>query len=214
MTRFTTPIGEIAILHLGHASLLIQWEGKNIFIDPYSEVADYSLQPKADLILLTHHHYDHLDNKALVHIDSERTVYITSVEAAKSIHGANALKQGDTFNYEGIEIKAVYAYNIENRRDDGLPFHPRGEGNGYIMDFGGYIIYIAGDTEIIPEMRELGKIDLAFLPKNLPYTMSDEMFIKAVNLIKPAKVFPYHFFELDKESLMSKMPEGVVMITQ
>lgn len=214
MTRFTTPIGEIAILHLGHASLLIQWEGKNIFIDPYSEVADYSLQPKADLILLTHHHYDHLDNKALVHIDSERTVYITSVEAAKSIHGANALKQGDTFNYEGIEIKAVYAYNIENRRDDGLPFHPRGEGNGYIIDFGGYIIYIAGDTEIIPEMRELGKIDLAFLPKNLPYTMSDEMFIKAVNLIKPAKVFPYHFFELDKESLMSKMPEGVVMITQ
>ncbi|OJV22822.1 MAG: hypothetical protein BGO30_00400 [Bacteroidetes bacterium 41-46] len=214
MTRFTTPIGEIAILHLGHASLLIQWEGKNIFIDPYSEVADYSLQPKADLILLTHHHYDHLDNKALVHIDSERTVYITSVEAAKSIHGANALKQGDSFNYEGIEIKAVYAYNIENRRDDGLPFHPRGEGNGYIMDFGGYIIYIAGDTEIIPEMRELGKIDLAFLPKNLPYTMSDEMFIKAVNLIKPAKVFPYHFFELDKESLMSKMPEGVVMITQ
>lgn len=214
MTRFTTPIGEIAILHLGHASLLIQWEGKNIFIDPYSEVADYSLQPKADLILLTHHHYDHLDNKALVHIDSERTVYITSVEAAKSIHGANALKQGDTFNYDGIEIKAVYAYNIENRRDDGLPFHPRGEGNGYIMDFGGYIIYIAGDTEIIPEMRELGKIDLAFLPKNLPYTMSDEMFIKAVNLIKPAKVFPYHFFELDKESLMSKMPEGVVMITQ
>lgn len=213
MTRFTTPIGEIAILHLGHASLLIQWEGKNIFIDPYSEVADYSLQPKADLILLTHHHYDHLDNKALVHIDSERTVYITSVEAAKSIHGANALKQGDSFNYEGIEIKAVYAYNIENRRDDGLPFHPRGEGNGYIMDFGGYIIYIAGDTEIIPEMRELGKIDLAFLPKNLPYTMSDEMFIKAVNLIKPAKVFPYHFFELDKESLMSKMPEGVVMIT-
>jgi L-ascorbate metabolism protein UlaG (beta-lactamase superfamily) len=214
MTRFTTPIGEIAIQHLGHASLLIQWEGKNIFVDPYSEVADYSLQPKADLILLTHHHYDHLDNKALVHIDSERTVYITSVEAAKSIHGANALKQGDSFNYEGIVINAVYAYNIENRRDDGLPFHPRGEGNGYIMDFGGYIIYIAGDTEIIPEMKELGKIDLAFLPKNLPYTMSDEMFIKAVNLIKPAKVFPYHFFELDKESLMSKMPEGVVMITQ
>lgn len=214
MTRFTTPLGEIAILHLGHASLLIQWAGKNIFVDPYSEVADYSLQPKADLILITHHHYDHLDNKALVHIDSERTVYITSEEAAKSIHRANALKQGESIGYEGIVIKAVYAYNIENKREDRLPFHPRGEGNGYLLNFGGYIIYIAGDTEIIPEMREIGRVDLAFLPKNLPYTMSDEMFIKAVELIRPESVFPYHFFQLDIDSLKLKMPVGIELITQ
>ena len=214
MTRFSTPLGEIAILHLGHASLLIQWEGKNIFVDPYSEVADYSRQPKADLILLTHHHYDHLDKKALIHIDSEKTVYITNIEAAKSIHGANALKQGEEFNYECIKIKAVYAYNIENRREDGEPFHPRGEGNGYVLNFSGYKVYIAGDTEIIPEMGELGRIDLAFLPKNLPYTMSDDMFIKAVELIRPAKVFPYHFFEMDKDALKARIPVGVEMITQ
>jgi L-ascorbate metabolism protein UlaG (beta-lactamase superfamily) len=214
MTRFTTPLGEIAIQHLGHASLLIKWEENNIFVDPYSEVADYSLQPKADLILLTHHHYDHLDSKALVHIDSEKTVYVTNIEAAKSIHGANVLAQGEVFNYKGIRIKAVYAYNIENRRDDGHPFHPRGEGNGYILDFDGFKLYIAGDTEIIPEMREIGEIDLAFLPKNLPYTMSDDMFIKAVELIRPKMVFPYHFFELDAEKLRARMPNGVQLITQ
>ncbi|MDD2491254.1 MAG: MBL fold metallo-hydrolase [Bacteroidales bacterium] len=214
MTRFTTPLGEIAIQHLGHASLLIKWEENNIFVDPYSEVADYSLQPKADLILLTHHHYDHLDSKALVHIDSEKTVYVTNIEAAKSIHGANVLAQGEVFNYKGIRIKAVYAYNIENRRDDGHPFHPRGEGNGYILDFDGFKLYIAGDTEIIPEMKEIGEIDLAFLPKNLPYTMSDDMFIKAVELIRPKMVFPYHFFELDAEKLRARMPNGVQLITQ
>jgi L-ascorbate metabolism protein UlaG (beta-lactamase superfamily) len=159
-------------------------------------------------------HYDHLDKKALIHIDSEKTVYITNIEAAKSIHGANALKQGEEFNYECIKIKAVYAYNIENRREDGEPFHPRGEGNGYVLNFSGYKVYIAGDTEIIPEMGELGRIDLAFLPKNLPYTMSDDMFIKAVELIRPAKVFPYHFFEMDKDALKARIPVGVEMITQ
>lgn len=214
MTRFITPIGEIAILLLGHASLLIQWEGKNIFVDPYSKVANYALQPKADLVLITHHHSDHLDIKALGNINTENTVYITSIEVAKNINGANALTQGEEYFYEGIGIKAVYAYNIENKRDDGLPFHPRGEGNGYILNFGGYKVYIAGDTEIIPEMKELGHIDLAFLPKNLPYTMSDDMFIKAVEMIKPSKVFPYHFFELDADSLRPRMPQGVEMITQ
>jgi L-ascorbate metabolism protein UlaG (beta-lactamase superfamily) len=211
MKKFNTPLGEIDITLLGHASLLIKWQGKNIFVDPYSNVADFSLQPKANLILLTHHHYDHMDEEALKHIVTEETVFVTSLTCARSMKEANGLAQGESFKYGELNIKAVYAYNIQNKREDGLPFHPRGEGNGYILDFGGYRVYIAGDTEIIPEMKDLGEIDLAFMPKNLPYTMSDQMFIEAVKVVKPKNLFAYHYFEIDVEALKKSMPQGVTL---
>ncbi|MFA5849111.1 MAG: MBL fold metallo-hydrolase [Bacteroidales bacterium] len=214
MTKFITPIGEIAIIILGHASLLIQWEGRNIFVDPYSKVADYSVQPKADLILLTHHHSDHLDKEALKKITKENTLYVTSIIAQKEINGAKGLKQGEVYDYNGLKIEAVYAYNINQKRDNGQPFHPKGEGNGYILNFGGYRVYIAGDTELIPEMNELGNIDIAFLPKNLPYTMSDEMFIEAAKVIKPKILYPYHYSKLDEAAIKSKLPEGVTLYTK
>lgn len=214
MNRFKTPMGEIEITILGHASLLIKWAGKNIFVDPYSEVADYSLQPKANLVLLTHHHYDHLDNEALRHIISTDTVFVTNQGCKEYLPKANALVQGDKFNYHGVGIKAVYAYNIVNKNEDGKPFHPRGEGNGYILDFGGYRVYIAGDTEDIPEMRHLGEIDLAFMPKNLPYTMSDPMFVKAVEMVMPKRLFAYHYFELDVPKLKSMLPQGVELMNK
>lgn len=214
MAKFITPLGQIAIIILGHASILIQWEGRNIFVDPYSKVANYALQPHANLVLITHHHGDHLDKAALGHITDSNTIYVTSLIASKSIKGANALKIGEEYNYEGIKIKAVYAYNIIQKRDDGQPFHPRGEGNGYILDFGGFRVYIAGDTELIPEMKELGNIDVAFLPKNLPYTMSDEMFIEAVKTIKPKNLFPYHYSELNTGLIKSKLPKGINFYTE
>jgi L-ascorbate metabolism protein UlaG (beta-lactamase superfamily) len=209
MGKFITPLGEITIIVLGHSGLLIQWEGKNIFVDPYSKVADYSVQPPADLVILTHHHYDHLDENALKHIVTDKTIFVTSKLAGKKIKGANMLGQGEEYNYFGVNIRAVYAYNIEHKRDNGEPFHPRGEGNGYIMNFGGFQVYIAGDTEPIPEMRELGEIDLAFMPKNLPYTMSDDQFIEAVKLVKPKNIYPYHYFELDAKKIESRLPAGV-----
>lgn len=214
MNRFKTPMGEIEITILGHASLVIKWAEKNIFVDPYSEVADYSLQPKADLVLLTHHHYDHLDNEALRHIIATDTVFVTNQGCKEYLPKANALVQGDTFNYQGVGIKAVYAYNIVNKNEDGKPFHPRGEGNGYILDFGGYRVYIAGDTEDIPEMGHLGEIDLAFMPKNLPYTMSDPMFVKAVEMVMPKQLFAYHYFELDVLKLKSMLPRGVELMNK
>lgn len=214
MSKFITPLGEIAIIILGHASLLIQWEGKNIFVDPYSKVADYSIQPKADLVLITHHHSDHLDAEAIKKIAVDKTLYVTSLVAQKSIDGATGLKQGEEFDYNGLKIKAVYAYNINQKRDNGQPFHPKGEGNGYVLDFGGYKVYIAGDTELIPEMDDLGKIDIAFLPKNLPYTMSDEMFIEAARKIMPKVLFPYHYSKLDTAAIKSKLPEGVTLLTK
>lgn len=214
MNRFKTPMGEIEITILGHASLLIKWAGKNIFVDPYSEVADYSLQPKANLVLLTHHHYDHLDNEALRHIISTDTVFVTNQGCKEYLPKANALVQGDTFNYQGVGIEAVYAYNIVNKNEDGKPFHPRGEGNGYILDFNGYRVYIAGDTEDIPEMGRLGEIDLAFMPKNLPYTMSDPMFVKAVEMVMPKRLFAYHYFELDVPKLKAMLPRGVELMNK
>lgn len=209
MFNFTTPLGEIAVNLLGHASLLIKWQGKNIFVDPYSNVADFSEQPKADLVLLTHHHYDHLDEEALKEIVTDKTVFVSNTGCSETLPQTNVLKQGEEYSYDKIRIKAVYAYNMINKREDGSPYHPRGEGNGYILDFGGYRVYIAGDTELIPEMRELGVIDLAFLPKNLPYTMSDDMFIEAAKTIKPANLFAYHFFKIDIEKLKANLPAGV-----
>jgi len=214
MSKFITPLGTISIIILGHASLLIQWEGKNIFVDPYSKVTNYINQPKADLVLITHQHSDHLDLGAIKQIAGEKTLYITNIIAQKEINGARGLKQGEEYDYNGVKIKAVYAYNINQKRDDGKPFHPRGEGNGYVLDFGGYRVYIAGDTELIPEMEELGTIDIAFLPKNLPYTMNDDMFIEAVKTIKPKVLFPYHYFQLDTVAIKSKLPEGVTMYTK
>ena len=193
----------------GHASLLIRWQNHNIYVDPYSEIADYKGMPEAHLVLLTHHHYDHLDNNALKHIVTDKTIFVTNEGCRNEIKNANVIAQGESFNYNAINIKAVYAYNIVNKNDDGKPFHPRGEGNGYILDFAGYKVYIAGDTELIPEMKDLGEIDLAFLPKNLPYTMSDEMFIEAVKTIMPRKLFAYHYFEIDVEKLKKGMPKGV-----
>jgi L-ascorbate metabolism protein UlaG (beta-lactamase superfamily) len=209
MKTFNTPLGEFSVETMGHASLKILWNNRVIYVDPYSEVADYSLHPKADLVLLTHHHYDHLDEDALNHIVTNKTHFITNLGCKSVIKQAEVLSPGEETNYQGLNIKALYAYNIVNKKEDGLPFHPKGEGNGYVISFGGYRVYIAGDTEIIPEMESIKGVDLAFMPKNLPYTMSDDMFIEAVKVVMPKNLIVYHYFELDVESIKSRLPKGV-----
>ncbi len=211
MAKFVTPLGKIDVTIIGHASVLIEWNGRKIMTDPYSEIADYTKQPVADLILITHDHYDHLDTTALKPVTGKETVIISTPAVANLLPGVKSLKQGESFTYEGLHITATYAYNIVQKGENGKVFHPRGAGNGYLLDFGGFRLYFAGDTELIPEMREIGPIDVAFLPKNLPFTMSDDMFIEAVNVIKPRNVCAYHFFQLDVEGLEKRMPEGVKM---
>ena len=211
MAKFVTPLGKIDVTIIGHASVLIEWNSRKIMTDPYSEIADYTKQPVADLILITHDHYDHLDTTALKPVIGKETVIISTPAVACFLPGVKPLKQGESLTYEGLHITATYAYNIKQKNEEGKVFHPRGAGNGYMLDFGGFRLYFAGDTELIPEMRELGPIDVAFLPKNLPFTMSDDMFIEAVKVIKPHNVCPYHFFELDVEELERRMPEGVKM---
>lgn len=121
------------------------------------------------------------------------------------------LKNGEKASCKGIEVEAVPAYNVKQKRENGHPYHIKGEGNGYILDIEGFRIYVAGDTEFIPEMELAKGCDIAFLPKNLPFTMSDEDFIAAANFIKPKNLFPIHYFEIDKNKLLKGLATGICL---
>ncbi len=187
-----TSAGDLTITFLGHGSLLLLFKGMNIYVDVYGEVADYSKLPKADLVFLTHEHYDHLDPKALAHIRHDKTVLVYNDASAQMVKGGIVMHNGDKQTIEGISVEAVPAYNIVHKRPSGDPFHPKGIGNGYILGFGGTRLYVAGDTENIPEMKALKGIDIAFLPMNLPYTMTPEMVADAVRAFRPRILYPYH----------------------
>lgn len=203
---YKTPIGVLYIKMLGHASLMLSLNKLTIYVDPISSVCDFTDMPKADLILITHDHYDHLDSKAWQNIFQEgKTIMISAPTTLPVAKDTKFISNGQTTNYGNIKITAVPAYNIINKRPDKKPFHPKGYGNGYILDFDRFQLYIAGDTENIPEMASLKDIDIAFLPKNLPYTMSDDMFIKAVKSFSPKIVYPYHYSEVDKIALQKNI---------
>lgn len=193
---------------VGHGSFMFEYAGRIIQVDPYSPVADYSKLPKADLILLTHEHGDHLDQKAIADVRKENTGFITSQVCHDQLGYGEVMKNGDKTVWNGISIEAVTAYNIVHKKPDGEAYHPKGRGNGYILTFGERKVYVSADTENIPEMDSLkGKIDIAFLPKNLPYTMTDEMFIDAAKKVSPKVLYPCHFSEFDKEKI-GKALEG------
>jgi len=184
-------------------------------VDPYSNLADYNTLPKADLILLTHEHPDHLDLKALNAIRTGKTVVVLTEACGKQVHGGIVMMNGEVNTWEGLKVEAVPAYNIVHKRDTGQPFHPKGVGNGYIITFGDKRVYVAGDTENIPEMKGLKNIDIAFLPMNLPYTMTPEMVAEAARVFKPKILYPYHFGETDTSkvvSLLKGTPEIEVRI--
>jgi Predicted Zn-dependent hydrolases of the beta-lactamase fold len=123
----------------------------------------------------------------------------------------NVLKNGESDKIRGIDILAVPAYNVNQKRDNGNPFHLKGEGNGYILTFGDFKIYFAGDTELIPEMVVARGADIAFLPKNLPYTLSDEAFIEAANMLRPKNLIPVHYFEIDPVKLVNGLDTGICL---
>jgi L-ascorbate metabolism protein UlaG (beta-lactamase superfamily) len=203
-----TSEGRLQITFLGHASLKMDFHGRHIYIDPCMEVADFSKMPKADIILFTHEHSDHFDLKALDELRSENTlVVLTELCAAKYAEGI-VMKNEDVKIVLGLRIEGVPAYNIVHKRVSGFPYHLKGMGNGYIITFGDTRVYIAGDTERIPEMNELSDIDVAFLPVALPDTMTVEMAADAVKVIKPKIFYPYRYGNTDiselKELLMGQ----------
>lgn len=198
----STSMGDLSIIFLGHGSLLLNIRNKNIYVDVFGEVADYSKLPKADIVLLTHEHSDHMDQQALATIRTDDTSLVCTKACAQQVGGGIVLSNGDKKEINGIIIDAVPAYNVVHLRNDGHPFHPKGVGNGYVLTLGDTRIYIAGDTENIPEMKLLGNITLAFLPMNLPYTMTPEMVADAALSIQPCILYPYHYGKTDPQILL------------
>ncbi len=210
---FSTNAGDLHITFLGHGSLMFAFAGKVIQIDPVLQVADYQGLPKADLILVTHEHPDHFDAQAieLLSQPGQTTLVATEAGAAK-VPGSVAMKNGDVKTLAGLRIEAVPAYNLVHKRPDGQPFHPKGSGNGYVLTFGDKKVYVAADTENIPEMKNLGSVDIAFLPMNLPYTMTPEMAAEAARSFQPKVLYPYHFGETDTQKLVDLLKDSGIEV--
>ena len=210
MDVISTSKGNLEITFIGHGTLMLAYDGKIIHVDPYSKVADFSKLPMADIILLTHHHHDHLDPAALELVRNDKTTVVLTEICARTLESGIIMKNGAVQTIKSIKIEAVPAYNLVHKRDTGQVYHPRGEGNGYIMTFGDIRLYIAGDTENTPEMKGLKDIDYAFLPMNLPYTMTPEMVADGAKGFKPEILYPYHYGDTNLEEiqqLMSDEPE-------
>lgn len=197
-----TSAGDLAITFIGHGSLMMNFNGKTIHIDPYSSLADYASLPKADIVFLTHEHSDHLDKDALAKLRTDRTIIVLTEICATQIEGGIVICNGETQTIDGLKVEAIAAYNIVHTRSNGEAFHPQGNGNGYILNFGDTRVYVAGDTENTPEMKGLRDISVAFLPMNLPYTMTPEMVAEAVRAFRPRILYPYHFGKTDTSKIV------------
>lgn len=210
---YDTNQGQLKVTLVGHGSVMFEYNGKTIQVDPYSKVADYTKLPKADLIILTHEHGDHLDTVAINAVKKKDTHYILSKVCNEILGYGDIMSNGDKTLWNNISIEAVPAYNIVNKAPNGEPYHPKGRGNGYIFTFGDKKVYVAADTENISEMELLkGSIDIAFLPKNLPYTMNDEMFVDAAKKVMPKILYPYHMSEFDKDMITKKLENTGIKI--
>ena len=205
---FKTNNGKEVRFHaLMHASIRIEFDGKEIEIDPVRKLGnrttDYTLMPKADYIFVTHEHGDHFDPEAIRLLSKEETMTVLNGRCAGMLGRGEVMKNYDQSHFpDGISVEAVPAYNTTEGRTH---FHPKGRDNGYILNLDGLRIYIAGDTEDIPEMADIRDIDIAFLPCNQPYTMTTEQIVRAARLIKPRVLFPYHYGQTDVSALPSQL---------
>ena len=196
-----TSGGDLKITFIGHGTLMLTYAGKVIHADPVSMYADYATLPKADLILITHEHPDHLDMKAVQAVSTANTSIVVNTGSAKTVANGIVLKNGEEKTISGIKIEAVPAYNLEK------PFHPKGNGNGYILTFGDKRVYIAGDTENVAEIKALKNIDVAFLPMNQPYTMTPEQVADVAKAMQPKVLYPYHFGNTDTTKLVGLLKD-------
>ena len=187
---------EVVITAIKHASLRIQYDGLEIQVDPVAEFApatDYSKFPKADVIFVTHEHFDHFDRAAIEALRKDGTQVVANPSVQKMLGFGTVMANGESRTIcKDIALDAVPAYNTTAGRTQ---FHPKGRDNGYVLTMDGLRIYIAGDTEDIPEMAKLKDVDVAFMPCNQPYTMTPQQVAKVAKTIKPKVLFPYHYSE-------------------
>ncbi|MDR3570093.1 MAG: MBL fold metallo-hydrolase [Syntrophobacteraceae bacterium] len=194
---FQTSKGALEITFLGHASLRMHFRGKYYYVDPCSSAADFSTMEKADVIFFTNRHKDHFDLKALRQLSEKNTLVVLPEICAMQYREGLVMKNEDSAVIRGLPVQCVAAYNIVDMSPSGFPYNFKGIGNGYVIGFGDKRVYVAGNTEKIPEMNELGPIDIAFLPVALPDAMSLEMAADAVRAIKPAVFYPYRYGKTD-----------------
>ena len=202
-----TGSGNLRIICIGHGTLMFIFDGKVIHVDPVGREADYSKMPKADMILITHEHGDHLDPEAIKLIRKEGTEIVLTKACAERVTGGTIMQNGDVRTVQELKIEAVPAYNIVHMRSGNTPYHPKGVGNGYVITFGDTRVYVAGDTENTPEMKQLEDIDIAFLPMNLPYTMTPEMVADAAKALKPKILYPYHYGQTDTSRIVALLKD-------
>ena len=189
---FSTSAGPVKITPLYHASTLIEAGGKTIYLDP-AKPTKFSGLPKADLILITHIHPDHMDPNSIKEVSKAGTEILAPQSVVDTVASAKPMSNGETKNWQGWTIDAVPAYNLKRGPAPGQLFHPKGRDNGYVLTYGGKRFYFSGDTEGIPEMRTLKNIDVAFVCMNLPYTMPPDEAAEAVKAFHPKIVIPYHY---------------------
>lgn len=213
-----TSKGDLRITPINHASLMLQFGGKVIYVDPVNR-GDYTGKPKADLIILTHDHGDHMNRAKIDDLESPSMVIIgpECVTLARIVPEAERIFYGEKKTFSGIEIEAVPAYNLTRGPEPGKLFHPKniphdvdgyacdeaGRGNGYVLTLGGKRLYISGDTECLPEMKALRNIDVAFVSMSPPFTMTPREAAECVNAFKPKIVYPYHYRETNLQEFTS-----------
>ena len=203
---FPTSAGPVKITPLNHASTLIEAGGKVIYLDPAKPV-DFSARPKADLIIITDIHGDHMDPDSIKAVSKGDTEIFAPPAVVQTVTTAKPIANGEKKTWGSWTIEAIPAYNIKRGPAPGKLFHDKGRGNGYVLTYGGKRFYFSGDTEGVPEMRDLKNIDVAFVCMNLPYTMPPEEAADAVKAFHPKIVIPYHYRGSDL-SIFQKALEG------
>ncbi|HET7084778.1 MAG TPA: MBL fold metallo-hydrolase [Rhizomicrobium sp.] len=201
---FATSAGKVEITPIYHATAKISAGGDTIYIDPAKPA---KVDGKADLILITDIHGDHMDAADVTALSKDGTTVIAPAAVQKTITQAKPLANGETTSWRKWKITAVPMYNINHNQPSGAPYHDKGRGNGYVLNYGGKNFYFAGDTEGVPEMRALKNIDVAFIPMNLPYTMTPAEAADAVKAFHPKVAIPYHYKGQDVE-VFKKALEG------
>ncbi|MCH5330210.1 MAG: MBL fold metallo-hydrolase [Alistipes sp.] len=210
----TAEGGEVTITFFKHASLSLEIDGRYIYVDPVDEYADYGSLPKADVVLVTHSHYDHLDMAAIDRLRKPETVAVCDKTSAEAFEfDCVTMTPGSISTpIEGVVIEAVPAYNISEGHTQ---FHPRErEDCGYVITVGGTRIYIAGDTENNDDIKALKDIDIAFLPVNQPYTMTVEQAVDAVKAIAPRVFYPYHYGGTEHTTDLDGLAAGLEGVTE
>jgi len=212
--RFPTTAGVLVVSPLEHASVLLGWDGKAIYVDPTSTAIADTMLPKADVVFITHDHYDHFDGVALSRLAKPGTLVVAPAAVAAKTHVDVVLRNGDTRTVAGIGVTAVPMQNLVRGPGPGLLYHPAGRGNGYVLDLAGTRVYFSGDTECTAEMKALDRVDVAFISVDRRYTMPPLEAAACLEAMRPGVVFPYHDRGTDPSELVRTLEAAGIDVRQ